>query len=266
MKAKQIVTLVVLGFFGLIGLSLFFGSFYTVNQGFRGIVYRFGSIQSVETDGLHFKYPFIDTVIHVDIRTMKAESPSEAGTRDLQKVHTTVALNYHLTPELVKDTASRIGLDAIESRVIDPRIQETVKAVVAKFSAEELLSKREEVKAAIELSLRAQLSNYNITMEALQITNFSFSPAFDGAIEAKQTAEQKALQAKNDLQRIEVEAQQKIAMAKAEAETIRIQAEAIKAQGGSEYVQMKAIEKWNGELPQVSGGNTPFINLQPVGK
>lgn len=265
-SVTSVLKWVFLGFVGIFGLSVLFGSFYTVNQGYRGIVYRFGSINEVVSDGLHLKYPFIDSVKEVDIRTAKAEAPSEAGTKDLQRVSTTVALNYHLTPELVKDTASRIGLDTIEARVIDPRIQETVKAVVAKFSAEELLSKREDVKAAIEASLRTQLGHYNITMEALQITNFSFSTAFDSAIEAKQTAEQKALQAKNDLQRIEVEAQQKVAMAKAEAETIRIQAEAIKAQGGSEYVQMKAIEKWNGVLPQVSGGNTPFINLQTVGK
>jgi regulator of protease activity HflC (stomatin/prohibitin superfamily) len=151
----------------------------------------------------------------------------------------------------------------VESKVIDPRIQEVVKAVVARYSAEELLAKREEVKQEVELALRNQLASYNIVVEAIQITNFQFSASFDHAIEAKQTAEQNALKAKNDLERIKIEADQKIAMAKAEAETIRIQADAIRAQGGAEYVQLKAIEKWNGQLPQVSGANTPFISLTP---
>jgi regulator of protease activity HflC (stomatin/prohibitin superfamily) len=145
--------------------------------------------------------------------------------------------------------------------VIAPRIQEIVKAVIARFSAEELLVRRDVVKSEIANGLRQSLTQYNVVVEDIQITNFSFSQAFDEAIEAKQTAEQNALKAKNDLERIRVEAEQKIAMAQAEAEAIRIQAQAIKEQGGEAYVRMKAIEKWNGVLPQVSGGATPFINL-----
>ena len=101
-------------------------------------------------------------------------------------------------------------------------------------------------------------------MEDIQITNFKFSPSFDHAIEEKQTAEQQALKAKNDLERIKVEAEQKITLARAEALTIQIQAQAIKEQGGTEYVQLKAIEKWNGQLPQVTSGNTPLINLKEI--
>jgi len=174
-------------------------------------------------------------------------------------------MNYHLNGDSLADTYTRIGLD-VENKVIDPRIQEVVKAVIARFSAEELLVKREDVKSEIASGLRSSLSAYNITVEDIQITNFSFSRAFDSAIEAKQTAEQNALKAKNDLDRIKIEAQQKIAMAEAEAKTIQIQAQAIKEQGGAEYVQLKAIEKWNGQLPQVSGANTPFINLNHTGK
>jgi len=241
-------------------LMVLSGSFFTVSQGFRAIVFRFGQIQSVESEGLHFKLPFVESFLVVDVRTQKAASPADAGTRDLQRVNTNVALNYHLSADSLKDTYSRFGLD-VEPKIIDPRIQEAVKGVVARFSAEELLSKREEVKHEIETALRTQLLAYNIVLEGVQITNFKFSDSFDHAIEAKQTAEQQALKAKNDLERIKIEADQRVALAKAEAEAIRIQADAIRAQGGAEYVQLKAIEKWNGELPQVSGGNTPFINL-----
>ena len=244
----------------IIGLSVLSGSFFTVTSGQRAIVLRFGQIQSIESEGLHMKIPFVDSTVFVDVRTLKAESPADAGTKDLQRVNAKVALNYHLKPESLRDTYSRVGLN-VEDKVIDPRIQEVVKAVVARFSAEELLAKRDDVKRDVEAALRNQLASYNIVVEAIQITNFQFSASFDHAIEAKQTAEQNALKAKNDLERIKIEAEQKVAMAKAEAEAIRIQADAIRAQGGTEYVQLKAIEKWDGQLPQVNGGATPFISL-----
>jgi regulator of protease activity HflC (stomatin/prohibitin superfamily) len=255
----------IIGILVLIAVVVLWGSFYTVTSGERAIVLRFGQVQNVESDGLHFKLPFIEAIKIVDVRTQKAHSPANAGTRDLQSVATEVAMNYHLNGDSLADTYTRIGLD-VENKVIDPRIQEVVKAVIARFSAEELLVKREDVKSEIASGLRSSLSAYNITVEDIQITNFSFSRAFDSAIEAKQTAEQNALKAKNDLDRIKIEAQQKIAMAEAEAKTIQIQAQAIKEQGGAEYVQLKAIEKWNGQLPQVSGANTPFINLNHTGK
>lgn len=258
---KSVVTIAGVALGGLFGVSLLFGSFYTVQQGERGLVFRLGQLESVETEGLHFKVPFISTVQKVDIRTQRAESPADAGTRDMQHVQTKVSLNYHLDAAALKDTYSRVGLD-VESRVIDSRIQEVVKAVIARFSAEELLLKRDEVKQEIAAGLRNTLRPYNVVSEDIQITNFSFSQSFDHAIEAKQTAEQNALKAKNDLQRIEIEAQQKVAMAKAEAEAIRIQADAIRAQGGAEYVQLKAIEKWNGQLPHVSSNSVPFINIK----
>jgi regulator of protease activity HflC (stomatin/prohibitin superfamily) len=245
---------------GLIGLMLFSGAFFTVGAGERALVLRFGQVQQIVGDGLHVKLPLVDDIIRVDIRTQKSHAPATAGTRDLQTVTTEVALNYHLQAASLKDTYTRFGLD-IEEKVIAPRIQEIVKAVIARFSAEELLVRRDVVKSEIANGLRQSLSHYNVVVEDIQITNFSFSQAFDEAIEAKQTAEQNALKAKNDLERIRVEAEQKIAMAQAEAEAIRIQAQAIKEQGGEAYVRMKAIEKWDGVLPQVSGGATPFINL-----
>lgn len=243
---------------------LVWNSFYTVTQGTRGVVYHFGEIRTVTAEGFHFKIPFVETVRQVDITTQKAESPATAGTHDLQSVKTEVSVNYHLQPEALIDTLTRVGPN-IETKIIDPRIQEVVKAVVAKFSAENLLVQREMVKAQIEDGLRTQLAEYNVALEGIQITNFNFSQQFDHAIEAKQTAEQAALKAKNDLERIKVEAEQKVAMARANAEAIRIQAEAIRAQGGAEYVQLKAIEKWDGKLPSVQGGGMPFVNLGKLG-
>lgn len=234
---------------------------YTIDAGERGIVLSMGSVSSIENDGLHFKAPFIQTVTKVDVRTRKAHAPAQAASSDMQRVGTEVALNYHLDVNKLAEIYTHTGLD-IEQTLIDPRIQEVVKAVVAKYQADKLLSQRELVKAEIEQFLKASLAPYHIIVEAVQITDFKFSEQYDAAIEAKQTAEQNAQKAKNDLDRIKVEAEQKIATAQAEAEAIRIQAEAIKAQGGAGYVQLKAIEKWDGALPTYTGSTLPFITIK----
>lgn len=249
---------------GLLGFMLVWGSFYTVNTGTRAIIFRFGQIIDVTDEGLHLKLPFIDKRLIVDVRTQKASSPASAGTRDMQSVTTEVAVNYHLNAASLAKIYAQSGLE-VREKLIDPRIQEVVKAVVAKYSAEQLLVQREAVKTDIFTNLKNSLAKYSIVVEDIQITNFSFSPAFDKAIELKQTAEQSALKAKNDLQRIRIEAEQKISMAEAEAKTIEIQSLAVKAQGGEGYVQLKAIEKWDGKLPQYSGSAAvPFIQLKPA--
>jgi regulator of protease activity HflC (stomatin/prohibitin superfamily) len=148
--------------------------------------------------------------------------------------------------------------------LIDPAIQDTVKAATAKFNAEALITRRPEVKEAIEVGLKEKLSESNINIKSVSITNFEFSQSFNSAIEAKVTAEQRALEAKNKLEQIKFEAQQKIETAKAEAESIRIQANAINSQGGADYVALKMIERWDGSVPQtvIPGSSVPFFNMQ----
>jgi regulator of protease activity HflC (stomatin/prohibitin superfamily) len=196
---------------------------------------------------------------------MKAEAPAVAASKNMQTVHTRVTVNYHLEKDKLETIYTRVGLD-VESKIIDSRIQEVVKAVTAKYTADALLAEREQVKSEISILLTQQVAPYNIIVEAggVQITNFEFSPAFVQAIEDKQIAEQNALKAKNDLDRIRVEAEQQIATARGTAEAIRIQADAIRAQGGKEYVNLKAIEKWNGQLPTYTGGSAPmpFIDVK----
>jgi len=256
MNIKGIVAIVLLA----IGLIITPFCVYSIDSGERAIVRTFGSVSGVWDDGLHFKMPFVQSVIVVDIRTRKAHAPAQAASSDMQRVTTEVALNYHLNSEKLEEIYTKTGLD-VEERIIDPRIQEVVKAVTAKFQADKLLIQREVVKGEIETLLKTSLLPYNVVVEAVQITDFKFSEQYNSAIEAKQTAEQNAQKAKNDLERIKVEAEQKIATSKAEAEAIRIQANAIKEQGGAEYVQLKAIEKWDGALPTYSGSAVPFLKL-----
>jgi regulator of protease activity HflC (stomatin/prohibitin superfamily) len=248
---------------GVIGSILVSGSFYTVKAGEKAIVFTWGEITSVSHEGLHFKIPVMQTISKIDVRTQKAEAPAVAASKNMQTVSTVLTLNYHLDPNKLKELYSTVGME-VENKIIAARIQETVKAVVARYTAEELLSMREQIKNDISESLTKQLLEYHIIVGAggVQITNFDFSRAFNESIEDKQVAEQKALTAKNNLERIKVEADQKVAQARGEAEAIRIQADAIRAQGGKEYVNLKAIEKWDGKLPVYTGGNGPMPFLE----
>ena len=260
-ELKNILKIAAGAVIALFAAVFLFSGIYTIDAGERGIVLSWGSISGIEKDGLHLKMPFVQTVKKVDVRTRKAHAPASAASSDMQRVESEVSLNYRLDAENLSSIYTRTGLD-IESSLIDPRIQEVVKAVVAKYQADKLLGQREIVKSEIESMLKESLASYHVIVEAVQITNFKFSEQYDAAIEAKQTAEQNAQKAKNDLERIKVEAEQKIATARAEAEAIRIQADAIKAQGGAEYVQLKAIEKWNGALPTYTGNSLPFLSIK----
>lgn len=258
---SRIITFVII--FAIIASVFISGSFYTVKSGERALLFTWGEITSVTNEGLHFKIPIMQTIIKVDIRTQKAEAPANAASKNMQTVSTVLTLNYHLAQDKLDELYSTVGLE-VENKIIAARIQETVKAVVARYTAEELLTMREQVKNEISESLTKQLLEYHIVVGAggVQITNFDFSRSFNEAIEDKQVAEQKALTAKNNLERVKVEAEQKVAQARGEAESIRIQAEAIRAQGGKEYVNLKAIEKWDGKLPVYTGNNAPMPFLE----
>jgi len=253
---------VVVGFLLIIILVNIFSFFVVINPGERGVLLQLGTVKGVYEPGLHFQLPLINNVVVLDVRTQKTEDAVDAASKDLQSIEGTVALNYHLDPANVDKIYQEVGLE-YPSRIIGPAIQESVKASTAKFTAEELITKRQAVKEDIRSSLEERLKVYYIDVDDLSIVNFSFSEEFNRSIEAKQTAVQNALKAENDLKRIQIEAQQKIETAKAEAESIRIQGEALKENAG--LVQLKMVEKWNGQLPYYAGGyNAMLINMPQV--
>ena len=245
-----------------ITIVLFFSVFYIVHAGERGVLLTFGNPDmTAKTEGLHFKMPFIQHAVILDVKTLKYEADATAASEDLQTVTTKIAVNYHLTPENVPVLYKEIGIN-YQDRIIQPAVQEVLKASTAQFTAEELITKRNEVKEKIKELLKDRLGSRSIIVEDISITNFDFSEEFNKAIESKVTAEQNALAAKNKLAQIEYEAQQRVTQAKGEAEAIRIQTNAINSQGGENYIQMRAIDKWNGIMPLVTGsGSMPFINL-----
>jgi len=251
------------GIVGIFILLLLISSYFSVEAGDRGIVLRFGEVNRVVEPGPPFKIPFAEDVVHMGVRVQKTTTKTEAASRDLQTVQTTMVLNYSLVPEKVGEMFANIGLN-YNDRVIDPAVKESFKAAAARYTAEELITKRETLKTEVRDFLRDRLSIYGIIIVELSVTDFEFSAEFNRAIESKQTAEQNALRAKRDLERIKVEAEQKITSAKAEAESLRLQRQVISTeliQLRQIEAQMKAIEKWDGKLPNVTGGAVPFIQV-----
>ena len=241
--------------------------FVVVEAGHRGVVTNFGKVsQDVWGEGLHFRIPVMQAVQAINVQIQKSEGESESASRDLQSVHTKVVINYHLVAARVAETYQAVGnLGTVGDRIIVPAVQEAVKATTAKYTAEELISKRSEVRDLISATLRERMNRHGIAIDEVSIVNFAFSSSFNQAIEAKTTAEQLKLKAERDLQRIEVEAKQKIASAKAEAESLALQ----RQQVTPEMIRLRevenqseAIKKWDGHLPNVTGGAIPFINIQ----
>lgn len=258
----KLVVSVVLGIL-LIALILMINPFVIINAGHRGVVLTWGAVSGkVLGEGIHFVTPIAQSVKEIEVRTVKMDAEASAYSKDLQTVTTKVALNYHVLPDSVNTLYQTIGMD-YETRVVVPAVQESVKAVTAKFTAQQLIEERATVKDEIKLGLAERLTRNNLNLDEFSIIDFSFSDSYEQAVEAKQVSQQQALKAENDLTRIKVEADQRVAQARAEAEAIKIQAQAINSQGGADYVQMKAIEKWDGHLPSqmIPGGTVPFINL-----
>ena len=264
--AVGIIALIIIG-------VLAYAAVQIVDAGHRGVLLHWNAVDTTIPpldEGLHFVVPFQDNVVNIEVRTLKFVKSTSSASQDLQTVSTQVTVNYHPSPESVNILYKEVGLD-YENRIIAPAVEEVVKQVTANYNAEELITKRPQVKSDIESEIASRLSTFNIITEVISITDFQFSPLFSQAIESKVEAEQKALKAENDLRRIQVEAQQhearaegiakaNIAEAQGEAEAIRIINEAL-AQNPN-YLEWLKTQAWDGKLPLVVGeGGTPFIQI-----
>src|SRR3990167_28323 len=241
----------------IILLILILNSIVLIRAGHVGVLTRFGAVTGANFEqGLHFKVPFVEGIHVFDIRVMKEQVEAAAASKDLQEVRSTIALNYHLDGSKASDVYRDIGTQYKE-RIIDPAVQEAFKFTTAQFTAEELITQREAVKSKARDFLKERLAEFDILVDELNIVNFDFSPEFNAAIEQKQVAQQNVEKAKQDLKRIEIEAQQRIAEAQGQARAQRLQQLSLTPL----YVQFKALEKWDGKLPTVTGGGLPFINI-----
>ena len=268
MKKGPLRSVIIIG--AVLLVILFFRPWVQIGAGERGVVLNFGAVQDkVLNEGLHFRVPIMQKVAIMDVKVQKAVTDAVSGSADLQDVTSSVALNYHVVPDKANVVYQTIGVE-FKERIIDPAIQEVMKAVSARYTAEELITKRPAVSEAMRTALAERLMPHNIAVDAVSIVAFSFSKIFTEAIESKQTAEQLALKAKRDLDRIRIEAEQKITAAKAEAESLRLQRANISLdliELRKVEANLKAIEKWNGILPQVTGGGAvPFIGIGEIQK
>jgi len=249
-------------------------SVVVVQAGHRGVVLYVGAVENrVLGEGVHFVIPFAEHVIPLEVRTLKFQADASAASNDLQQVHTTIALNYHISPSQANLIYQQLGANYAD-RIIAPTIQESVKASVAKFNAEELITKRAIAKAVIAQTIGNTLSARDIVVETVFITDFAFSQAFSNQIEAKVVAFQKYLTEQNNLKAIQVVANQTVVQAQAaarsniakaggESQAIKIITEQLKQ--SPQYLQWLSINRWNGQMPYALGGtgDDPFFQ-QPV--
>jgi len=244
-----------------------------VDAGHRGVLLHWNAVDVTIPpleEGLHFVIPFQDSVVNMEVRTLKFVKSTSSASKDLQTVSTEITVNYHPSANSVNTLYKEVGLD-YENRIITPTVEEVVKQVTANYNAEELITKRPLVKSDIEAEISTRLNDFNIVTEIVSITDFQFSDLFARAIESKVEAEQKAFKAENDLRRIEVEARQhaaqaegiaaaNIAEANGEAAAIKIINEALAA--NPNYLEWLKTQQWDGKLPLVVGeGGTPFIAI-----
>lgn len=266
-KLKIIFIIVI---FSVIILILY-ESVVIVEAGHRGVVLYLGAVEDrVLGEGLHFITPFAEQVLPLEVRTLKFQADASAASNDLQEVQTVIALNFHIDPNKTNMIYQQLGSD-YDERIIAPTIQESVKASVAKFNAEELITKRETAKSVISDSIRKTLSERNIIVETVFITDFKFSEAFGNQIESKVVAYQKYLTEQNNLKAVQVIANQTVVQAEAQAraniakangesQAIRIITEQL--QKNPTYLQWQAINRWNGQMPYSLGSaGFPFFQL-----
>jgi len=268
-KPQTILILIVL----LILFIISWGSFALVPAGHRGVVLWWGSVEKrIMGEGLNFKVPIAERVIKVDVKVQPHPFKEiDASSKEYQMVKMTGMMNFHIDPSFVNDLYQKVGLDFAD-KVIDPAFNDFVKEVVPTYPIGEILPKREEIRKRAMSKLGDNLARYHIIVDDIYFANIRFSPGYEGAIEAKQVAQQQVETQKQVLAQREIEAQQKVATAKGEAESILVVAQgqakandALSRSISPILVQYKGIEKWNGILPQVSGGAVPFIDLGKMG-
>ncbi len=242
-------------------------SFYNVPVGHKGVEIRFGAVTGkVYDEGWGPKFPLITKVTNIPVRIVLGRAVNTAISRDLQTVQADISINYALDSAKVASILQTIGdHEMVWQRIIAPNLQETVKAVTAQFSADELITKRSSVSERISQSIKDRVANYGVEIRNINIEDFRFSETFTESVEAKVKAEQDALRAQNELKKVQFEAEQKLTQAKAEAEGLRVQRSAISEQVlklREIEAKKSAIDKWDGKLPTyMLGDAVPFLNL-----
>ena len=257
-KAKKFVTTLVIAFIAFI---LIVNCFTIVEAGHTGVVVTLGKVkEGVLQEGIHVKAPFVQQVVKIDNRIVKLEVETEAFSKDLQTVETVLAINYRVDTSKSYSIYKNIGAN-YEAVLVTPAVNEVLKAITAKYTAEESVTNRVLISDGLVKGLNDKLNDIGLYVTDVNIINFEFSEAFITAIEEKQVAQQKLLKS-------ETEKQTAIINAEAQAETVRIKAEAEAAANKTisesltpNIIEYNKIQKWDGVLPKVTGNGGTLVNF-----
>jgi regulator of protease activity HflC (stomatin/prohibitin superfamily) len=244
----------------LVSFILFFNPIAIVGVGERGVKVTLGKVSPTSyTEGVHFVMPFISAIKTMNVKTQRQYAETAVYTKDIQQAKITYVLNYNLQPENAHKMYREVGMSYFET-VINPVVEGTIKDVIGKWNAQDLVANREKATQEILIKLQNYLDSKYVNVTNFQMTALSYSNTFEKAIENKVTAEQEALRAKNKTVQIQEEAKQKLISAEAEAKSMSIRANALTQ--NKALVEYEAVQKWDGKLPDYMMGNSiPFINL-----
>jgi regulator of protease activity HflC (stomatin/prohibitin superfamily) len=251
-NTKALRPALIVGAIVLIVLFVMGGIFVQIGPGERGVLMTFGAVhEGVLNPGLHLKLPFVQSVARMNVQVQNSQAVETAASLDLQNVSSTVATNWHILPGDAEWVYQHIGSESdLVGKIIRPAISNSVKAVTAHYNAEDLIIHRDEVRNQIQAQITSELQQYRIVVDSVNITDFHFSDEFAQAIERKQIAQQRALQAKYELQQAKVLAQQRVVEAQAQSQAQQLLQQTLTP----ELIQQQAIAKWDGRLPAVVGG------------
>lgn len=246
----------------IIGLIFVFGSWFTVAEGERAILTTFGKASNnIYEAGLHVKWPIIQDIKRFDVKTIRDDYKTETYTKDIQTARITVSYSYNLISNDIVETYKTYG-NQWQERILYPNLEQAVKAEVGTWNADQMVANRDKVANNILASLQARMieHNYPVSITNFQMINIDYSDQFENAIEKKVVAEQAALEEANRTKQIEQKAKQQIVQSEAEAKAIRIKAQAL--QQNAQLIELEAVKKWDGKLPEYMLGNSvPFINI-----
>ena len=264
-KSKVIIGVVIVAL--VIGLILFFASTAIVPTGHIGVVTLYSKVQEKYLDaGFHIVKPFVEDVHDIDIRTQKYQGTVEGSAKDLQIVNVTMSINYQIKPEKASELYAKVGKNYNDT-ILKPALQSGLKAAIAKFTAEEMITKRSEVANAITEELNSRLDEYFL-ITAVNLENIGFTDEFNKAVEAKTTNQQKAEAEKAQLEIIKVQNEQKINTAEAEAKVRELQSQSVTEKSLEQLrleIQRELVNKWDGHYPTTMLGDSANI-LFDLGK
>ena len=257
---KKLLSVPIAAVLLFVAFIIMFNPFVMVGPGERGIKIKLGEVEpEVYNEGLHFIFPFIQKFKTMNVKTQKNTIQTSVYTKDIQQARITYVLNFNVQPDKVNKLFQEVGMDYVNT-ILTPVVEGTIKDIIGKWNAQDLIANREKATGDILFKLQNQLKDNYINVTDFQMVEINYSDVFERAIESKVTAEQEALKAKNKTVQVEEEAKQKVIAAQAEAKSMAIRAQALSQ--NKSLVEYEAVQKWDGRMPQYMMGNTiPFINI-----